>query len=69
MLDDGEVGPLSELAKKAGLTRVRVTQIMKVIEEILDEATVDKALDFDTAVKRGPSLFSPKKKWWISIGL
>jgi hypothetical protein len=32
MLDDGEVGSLSELAKKEGLTRARVTQIMNLLK-------------------------------------
>jgi DNA-directed RNA polymerase sigma subunit (sigma70/sigma32) len=32
MLDDGEVGSLSELAKKVGLTRARVTQIMNLLK-------------------------------------
>jgi ParB-like chromosome segregation protein Spo0J len=32
MLDDGEVESLSELAKKMGLTRARVTQIMNLLK-------------------------------------
>ena len=32
MLDDGEVGSLSELAEKEGLTRARVTQIMNLLK-------------------------------------
>jgi hypothetical protein len=32
MLDDGQVGSLSELAKKVGLTRARVTQIMNLLK-------------------------------------
>lgn len=32
MLDDGEVGSLSELARKVGLTRARVTQIMNLLK-------------------------------------
>lgn len=32
MLDNGEVGSLSELAKNEGLTRARVTQIMNLLK-------------------------------------
>ena len=32
MLDSGQVGSLSELAKKEGLTRARVTQIMNLLK-------------------------------------
>ena len=32
MLDDGQVGSLSELAKKEGLARARVTQIMNLLK-------------------------------------
>lgn len=31
MLDDGEVGSLSEIARKEGLTRARVTQVMNLL--------------------------------------
>jgi|GEM_PF-1403665 len=32
MLDDGEVGSLSKIAEKEGLTRARVTQIMNLLK-------------------------------------
>ena len=32
ILDDGEVGPLNEIAAKEGMTRARVTQIMNLFK-------------------------------------